>query len=187
LNSDKKFKPDKLAPLCARLDTDGEQLDKQKEEKEKAVKIIDDASDDIESRTKKIATQHEEIKRLADELAEIEPEGDLKGDDAVKIITKTANVYAEKVDEIAAAAQAITKSSNEVSALVKKMAAQFKAKREAIDAAIKKTQTDGNKAQGDIKKQIGVYQKIATDMKDRDMASDIGSLGSIVAQLYVFS
>ena len=39
LRDNAKFKPDKLTPLCARLDDNGNKLDKQKEEKEKAVKI----------------------------------------------------------------------------------------------------------------------------------------------------
>ena len=53
------------------------------------------------------------------------------------------------------------------------MANQFKTKREGIDAAQKKLSADGTKLAAEIKRLVGVYQKIATEMKDDTMACDI--------------
>jgi len=187
LRNDAKFKPDKLTALCARLDTNGTQLDKQNEEKEKAEKIIDDATGPYEACTKRITTQHGEVERIAGQMGEMGLEdGDLKGDDAVKTVTKACALFVNKTDELAEAAQEIAKASKELAGVVKKMSDQYKAKREAVDAAIKKIKADGAKCEGDIKKQVAAYQKIANDMKDREMAGDIGSLNSIVSQLYSF-
>jgi hypothetical protein len=187
LRNDAKFKPDKLAPLCAKLDEVGGRLDKQKEEKENTEKIIDDVDEPIESRTRIISTRHDEIKQIADRMTEeMATDGELKSDNAVKVVSNTAAKFVNFTNEIAEAAQAIAKASHEQGAIIKKMAEQFKAKREAADAAIKKTQAEGTKTQEQIKKQIDAYRKIANDLKNKDLADALGGLQSMVAQLHAF-
>jgi hypothetical protein len=182
LSKDAKFKPDSLAPLCARLDDYGTQLAKQQDEKEKAGKVIDDAGDAFTACSKKIADKYDEIKQLTEQMAEAGMgEEDLTGDDAVKIVSKAAASFVNLAKELAEVAQAIAKAS-----IVKKMAEQFKAKREAVDNAIKRIQAEGSKTQDQIRKQVDVYRKTAIGMKDTGMAGDIGSLNSVVAQLYSF-
>jgi chromosome segregation ATPase len=187
LSKDAKFKPDSLAPLCARLDDYGTQLAKQQDEKEKAGKVIDDAGDAFTACSKKIADKYDEIKQLTEQMAEAGMgEEDLTGDDAVKIVSKAAASFVNLAKELAEVAQAIAKASDEQAGIVKKMAEQFKAKREAVDNAIKRIQAEGSKTQDQIRKQVDVYRKTAIGMKDTGMAGDIGSLNSVVAQLYSF-
>jgi chromosome segregation ATPase len=185
LSKDAKFKPDNLASLCAKLDDYGTQLAKQKDEKEKVGKIVEDAGDAFEACTKKIADKYDEIKQITDQMAALEM-GDITDDDAVKTVSKTAADFVNLAKELSEVAQAIAKAGDELAGIVKKMADQFKAKREAVDAAIKKLQSEGSKTQDQIRKQVDAYRKIATAMKDNDMAGDIGSLNSVVAQLYSF-
>lgn len=188
LSKDPKFKPDNLAALCARLDDLGAQLEKQKSEKEKTGKILDDAEDTFEAFSKTIGARYDEIKQITDQMSDSDTGGggDVTGDDAVKVVMQAAAKLITQTKELAEVAQAIAKASDGHAAFVKKIAEQFKTKREAVDAAIKKIQSDGSKTQDQIKKQIDTYRKIAEGMKDRDLAGDIGSLQSIVSQIYSF-
>src|SRR5215831_3150533 len=186
LTKDPKFKPDKLAPLCARLDADGNQLDKQEEEKKKAGKILDDSDAEIESFKSKITAKHDEIQQLTDEIEELKIEGDLTDDTAAKAISQLAASWVNLARQRSDAAQQVAKLSTDQASLVKKAADQFKAKMEGAIAAEKRAKADGTKTLDQIKNQVAPYQKVASGMKDSDMAADIGSLYSTVSQLYSF-
>lgn len=186
LNKDAKFKPDKLTALCARLDDLGAQLAKQEDEKGKARKIVDDAGNAYEAASKKMTNKYDEIQKIADQMAETDMDGDLDSDDAVKVVSKASAGFVTLAKELSEVAQALAKASDELAGIVKKMAEQFKAKRESIEAATKKIKADGSKTQDLIKQQVDAYRKIAAGMKDNDLAGDIGSLSSITSQLYTF-
>ena len=186
LRSDAKFKPDKLASLCAKLDADGNKFDKQEEEKQKAIKTLEDSGDEIEAFKPKIAAKDDEIKQLTDEIEELKMEGDMTDDNAAKAISQLAASWGNLARQRTDAAQQLGKLSGEQASLVKKAADQFKAKMDGAIAAAKKAKADGARTLEQIRNQVAAYQKIATGMKDSDMAADIGSLYSTVSQLYGF-
>lgn len=183
LSKDAKFKPDKLTALCEKLDDLGSELEQQKDEQIKARKIADDAGYAFEAAAKKMADKFNEMKRISDQMANIDM-GDIESDDAVKQVSKATAGFVVLAKELADVAQEVVKASDEQARILKKMAEQFKARREAIDTGIKKTKGDGTKTLDQIKQQVDVFRKIAAGMKDNELAKDIASLNSVVTQLY---
>jgi hypothetical protein len=176
LSNAAKFKPD-ITPFCAKIDEDAHKFDHLDEEKKKAGKIIEDAGVQIDAQAAKIAAKTDEVSNLTDQIAASQSQDvDLNGDDAVKSVLQIVTVFEDLAKKRSAAAQEVAKLSDEQAKLAKRAAEQFKAKRDSIDAAQKKLSAEGVKLAAEIKRLVGVYQKIATGMKDSKMASDIGTL-----------
>ena len=186
LNKDAKFRPDKLASLCAKLDADGNQYDKQEEEKQKAEKILDASEAAIDANKTKITAKYEEFKQLTDQIEELTIDEKLKDEALVKAVSQMTATWQNLARERTEAAQKLSRLSGDEASLAKNGADQFKAKMVSALAASKRAKTDGAKTLEQIKSQVAAYQKIATGMKDPEMAADIGSLYSSVAQLYAF-
>jgi hypothetical protein len=158
------------------VDDDAREFKLLDDEKEKAGKIIEDAEDKIESRTKRIKEEKEKIDTLTGTI-EARTYGLLTDDDAPERVPSVLVNLGELTNLRAVAAREIAKLCNEQADLAEKAADQFKAKRKSIAAKQKKLADDGTKAAAEIKRLVGVYQKIAKGMKDGDaMAADIGTL-----------
>jgi chromosome segregation ATPase len=178
LNNHQKYKPD-VTPFLAKFDADAKKFDKLEQDKKGLAKILDDADQQIEGLAAKLKAQLEALQKAGDDVtaAESEPTNiDFDAPDAgakvVALGTKMSNLAGKR----AAPCHEIAKLSEQIAKVWKSSASQFKSKSDAIAAQEKVLSAEGTKLDHEIRRLVGVYQKIATADKDSKTATAVGKL-----------